>query len=427
MRFRSSYIWALLIAGGVTAWMLSGQFGDQPVEAQAANGEATNGEATQDDAPVKQLVIKAQKVANIKTPLQVRASGVTRTSFDVQIINRRRAFVAAIPAVEGSWVKKGDVLIELAKGTLEADIAAAKADRQSALAAYQDAKRRFSADGTLAAQLNAAEADLTAVQANFDAGVKLTKRGLQTQLTLSNQRAQLTAAETRLFELQSLSEEKELSASYAMLKGVDARLAMLQEQIGFTTITAPQDGWVETIGVEVGEFAPENGAVAHLLGLQELVLDVPVPQARISDISIGDKADVEVIGHGMTQGRVSKIASTANSATRTFTVEVSLDNKDGALLAGMSAEASVTIDSVGAFKISPAHLSVDGNGQLTAKMVDSDSRVLTVNVELVRTSGNFAYISGLDDGAIILAAGQAFLSEGEAVRYELMAQGEETN
>ena len=422
MRFRSSYIWALLIAGGVTAWMLSGQVGDQTVEAEALQAEAAQGEA-----PVKQLVIKALEVTNIETPLQVRASGVTRTSFDVQIINRRRAFVAAIPAVEGSWVKKGDVLIELAKGTLEADIAAARADRQSALATYQDAKRRFSADGTLAAQLNAAEAELAAVQANFEAGVKLTQRGLQTELTLSNQRAQLTAAETRLFELQSLSEEKELSASYAMLKAVDARLAMLQEQLGFTTITAPQDGWVETIGVEIGEFAPENGAVAHLLGLQELVLDVPVPQARIRDITIGDTAEVEIIGHGMAQGRVSKIASTANSATRTFTVEVSLDNQDGALLAGMSAEASVTIDSVDAFKISPAHLNVDGNGQLTAKVVDSDSRVSTVTVELVRTSGNFAYISGLDDGAIVLAAGQAFLSEGEAVRYELMAQGGEAN
>ena len=181
------------------------------------------------------------------------------------------------------------------------------------------------------------------------------------------------------------------------------------------------------LGVEIGEFAPENGAVAHLLGLQELVLDVPVPQARIRDITIGDAAKVEIIGHGMAQGRVSKIASTANSATRTFTVEVSLDNQDGALLAGMSAEASVTIDSVDAFKISPAHLNVDGNGQLTAKVVDKDSRVSTVTVELVRTSGNFAYISGLDDGAIVLAAGQAFLSEGEAVRYELMAQGGEAN
>ena len=423
MRFRSSYIWALLIAGGVTAWMLSGQFGDKSVEAD----RELQADASQDEAPIKQLVIKALKVANIKTPLQVRASGVTRTSFDVTIINRRRAFVAAIPATEGSWVKKGDVLIELAKGTLEADIAAAKADRQSALAAYQDAKKRFGADGTLAAQLNAAEAELEAVQANYDAGVKLTRRGLQTELALSNQRAQLTAAETRLFELQSLSEEKELSASYAILKGVDARIATLQEQLGFTTITAPQDGWIETIGVEVGEFAPENGPVAHLLGLQELVLDVPVPQARIRDISIGDTATVEIIGHGMTQGWVNKIASTANSATRTFNVEVSLDNQDGALLAGMSAEASVTIDSVNAFKISPAHLSVDGDGQLTAKLVNEKDRVETVTVELVRTSGNFAYISGLDDGAIVLAAGQAFLSEGESVRYELMAQGEETN
>jgi multidrug efflux system membrane fusion protein len=91
----------------------------------------------------------------------------------------------------------------------------------------------------------------------------------------------------------------------------------------------------------------------------------------------------------------------------------------------MSAEASITISTVDAFKISPAHLNVDGNGQLTAKLVDGDSRVTTVNVELVRTAGNFAYISGLEDGAIVLAAGQAFLSEGEAVRYELMTAGEE--
>ena len=235
---------------------------------------------------------------------------------------------------------------------------------------------------------------------------------------------QVTAAETRLFELQSLSEEKELAASFAQLRATEARIAMLEEQLSFTTIRAPQDGWLESIHVERGEFVSMNSPIAQLLGLQELVLDVPVPQARIQDVTIGDIADVDIIGGQSLQGKVAKIASIANDATRTFTVEISLDNQAGALRAGMSAEASVTIDQVDAFKISPAHLNIDEDGQLTAKIVDKDNKVAIAPVELVRTTGNSAFISGLDDGAIILAAGQAFLSKGEQVKYQIVTDEE---
>ena len=124
------------------------------------------------------------------------------------------------------------------------------------------------------------------------------------------------------------------------------------------------------------------------------------------------------------KGKVAKIASIANDATRTFTVEISLDNQAGTLRAGMSAEASVTIDQVDAFKISPAHLNIDEDGQLTAKIVDKDNKVAIAPVELVRTTGNSAFISGLEDGAIILAAGQAFLSKGEQVKYQIVTDEE---
>ncbi|MGC6517078.1 MAG: efflux RND transporter periplasmic adaptor subunit [Candidatus Puniceispirillaceae bacterium] len=425
MRFRTSYIWAFLIALTVFGWMASGQFSGSSSGNHTANAEADTGQDSTDEAAPKQLTIKALQVANRKTALQVRASGVTRSAFDVTIINRRQGFVKAIKAKEGGWVQQGDIIIELDKSTLEADIAAARADRQAASAAYNDAKKKFSADGTLAAQLNAAEQELAAIRKTYQATEKLVARGLQTQITLSNQRAQVTAAETRLFELQSLSEEKELSASYAALKAVDARIAALEEQLGFTTITAPQTGWLEAVFVEVGEFAGDNKAVAHIIGLQELVLDVPIPQARIRDVTLGDVADVQIIGGSAETGIVTKIASTANVATRTFTIEISLDNQDGKLLSGMSAEASVTIDEVDAFKISPAHLNVNEDGQLTAKIVDADNKVAIADVELVRTSGNSAYISGLEDDMIILAAGQAFLSKGEAVRYELVTSDEE--
>ena len=127
---------------------------------------------------------------------------------------------------------------------------------------------------------------MEATRKNYNATVKLVEKGLQTDLTLASQRAQLRAAETRLFELQSLSQEKELSASYAApLKAVDARIAALQSQLSYTVITAPQTGWVEDINVEIGELAKQNQAVVTMLGLQELILDVPVPQAQIGDIA----------------------------------------------------------------------------------------------------------------------------------------------
>ena len=82
----------------------------------------------------------------------------------------------------------------------------------------------------------------------------------------------------------------------------------------------------------------------------------------------------------------------------------------------MSAEASIIIEKVKAFKISPAHLNVDENGQLSVKIVSKEV-VKTIPVKLLRTTGNFAFISGLSDGDVLLTSGQAFLSDGEPVNY----------
>ena len=421
MKIRGSYIWAFLIALGVVGWFISDNFTSSP-ETQTASisADMAEGDKANSDADIMpNLTISAMMVKNQDIDLQIRASGVTSTSFDMVITSRRKATVSAINAAEGSWVKEGDVILQLDQGTLASELDAARADRQAALSAYQDAKRRFGADGTLAAQLNAAEAELEAIEKNFASTKQLVARGLQTELTLTNQRAQLRAAETRLFELQSLSEEKELSASYATLKRVDAEIARLEEQKSFTTILAPQDGWIETIHLEKGEIASEGGAVADLLGLAKILLTVPVPQARIADVTIGDAALITINNEQSYEGRVQKIASNANQATRTFDVEIALDNQDKQLRAGMSAEAAIIIDDAKAYRMSPAHLNIDANGRLTAKIANEDGVVETIQVTLARTEGNMAYVTGLADGMIVLAAGQAFLSDGDKVTYAL--------
>ena len=424
MKIRSSYIWASVIALGVIGWFISDNFisSSDETETEIAETDASASEgdkAPADENVIANLTISAMEVKNQDIDLQIRASGVTSTSFDMVITSRLKATVTNIKAQEGSWVKEGDVIIQLDQGTLAANLDAARADRQAALAAYEDAKIKFGASGTLAAQLTAAEAELEAIEKNFNSTKQLVERGLQTELTLTNQRAQLRAAETRLFELQSLSKEKELSASYAALKRVDAEIARLEEQQSFTTIKAPQDGWLETIHLEKGEISSEGGAVAELLGLAKILLTVPVPQSRINDVVVGDKAQIIINNDQNYQGQVQKIASDANEATRTFDVEIALDNQDGKLRSGMSAEAAIIIDDAKAYRMSPAHLNVDGDGQLTAKIVNEAGFVETVQVSLARTEGNMAYVTGLQNGMIVLAAGQAFLSDGDKVTYSL--------
>ena len=118
------------------------------------------------------------------------------------------------------------------------------------------------------------------------------------------------------------------------------------------------------------------------------------------------------------QGEVAKIASKTNAATRTFDVEIVVPNDEGKLRAGGTVEAAIDIGSVSAFAMSPAHLSVAGDGSLMAKVSD-DNIVRLVPVEMVRSGAERVYVSGLKNGMILLTVGQAFLEEGEAVNYAL--------
>jgi len=419
MRLRSSYIWAGIIALVVVGWMLSDdllpnkEFDDGQLEKTAELPRQT------DEKNNTTLSVSAVKVENKTTPLKIRASGVTRSKFEINVVARRQGNVQEILGKEGTWVRAGDILVTLDRGTLDADLEAAKADRKAAENSYQDAQNRFATSGELEVQLRSAEADLEVNRKNYEVAKKLVVGGHQTEAALSQKLALFRAAETRLFELKNISKELELSTFYARIKMIDAKILQLEEQLNFTVIRAPQAGWLETIKIEKEEFVDDKRQIAKIIGLQSLILDVAVPQTSVGKINIGDPVEITLAGTTSKQGKVARIAVTANEATRTFNVEIKLDNKDGSLRSGMSAEANIIINEVQAFKISPAHLNVDENGQLSVKIVNPEQRVEVTPVELVRTSGNLAYVSGLKDDLILLTMGQAFLRNGEKVSYSL--------
>ena len=179
MKIRKSYISALFIAALIVGWMYSDNFFGTSSLGVAGEGNAADVEVEKIESKAPDLITQAFKVVNQQVPLQIRARGVTRTGFDIDVISRRNAYVLSQVAAEGGWVEAGATLIELDKGTLDSDIDAARADRKAGQAEYEDIKKHFSSGGAWEAQIEAAIADLEAVRSNYESTKKLVDRGVK--------------------------------------------------------------------------------------------------------------------------------------------------------------------------------------------------------------------------------------------------------
>ena len=427
MKFRTSYIWAALVALGVAGWMVSGQFASAPSTDAPSSGAQQAGAQTSTATPPNTMpaagagagespIVSAVTVRNSAVRRMVRASGVTQPKAVITISAEIGGTARAVPASEGGAVKKGEVLVQLDTSTLPAQIEAAKAEIEAATSAYDSAVAQSA--GTYAEQRAAAVANLDVARQRLEIAEKLATQNFsapveQAQLKANYENARMALAQIDLAK--NLRAEVEISQSRARLATAKSNLAVLRDQLTKSTIKAPSDGWLETMHLEIGERIAAGAPAATILDMGEVTIIVAVPQTSIGQVSTGDPVSIDVAGVGLRKGVVSKIASISSSTTRTFEVEVSVPNERRELRAGMTVEASIDVGFQPAFGMSPAHLSVAGDGSLAAK-IDDGGTVRAVPVELVRSGAEQVFVSGLPDGARLLTFGQAFVEDGDAVR-----------
>ena len=355
-----SYWLAALIALAVVLWMASDNLLPGPPQEVLDKIKATQTEKKE-----KTFIVSAVKVKNDNTDIVVRASGVTEPIYTISVIARRSGIVTDILVTEGMNVKKGQIIATLDKENLDVDLEAAISAEKSA-------------------------------QQSFDIAEKLGK---------------------------NYASNLELVQSEAALKQAKAQVAGIKQQIEYTKLKAQKSGILEELFLETGQLIQKDRSVFTIMGMEKMKLIAPVPQTQIGKISLNDSVVVTISGIEEKIGKVKRIASAANQATRTFDVEVEIENEDGSVRAGMSSEVSIVIDQAKAFSVSPAHLAISEDGSLRVKVVNDENVVSIVDVKLIRASGNMAYVSGLNDGDLMLTTGQAFVSAGEKITYEMQEDG----
>lgn len=418
MKIKSSYLWAGLIALLVGLWMASGSFmKDTPAainDSDQAEADSGADMAKQADA-TSSFTVSAISVRNETINRTIRANGVSEAAFDVTVSSKIDGNIIRIPATEGNEIKQGDVLVVLDKGTLPEQIAAAKAELNAAEKSYVAAQKQ--SKGTLKEELAAARANLVVTEKRLSIANELAKENFTAPVELAQLKADYENARVQLAKIetaQNYRSELEVAQNMARVEAARASLAALETQLEDSTIRSPVSGLLETLHVEKGERMRRDAAAATILGMDTLSVIVAVPQNDIAQISVGDMVDVKIAGAGTNRGKVTKIASRSNQATRTFDVEVSVQNKDRKLRGGVTVEATIDVGTIAAFGLSPAHLSVSSDGSLFAK-VSVDGIVQTIDVNMVRSGGEKVFVSGLPDGAIVLTVGQAFVEAGDNV------------
>jgi len=425
MKIKTSYIWAGLVALGVTGWMVSGSFtrsddnktvsendnANQNVMASAVETQVSP-EQPANAAPR----VSAVAVANAQIRQSIRASGISEPKTIFTISAEIGGTITKVPVREGSAVEKGDVLVVIDTDTLPSRIAAAKAEIAAAEAALTTAKTL--AGGTYEEERAAAMANLEVATQRLEIGKKLVAKNFSAPVDLAQLKANFETARMTLARIdleKNYRAQLDISQNEARFAGAKSSLVVLENQLAKSLIKAPISGWLETVNVDEGEQMTAGAVAATILNMDELSIIVAVPQTNIAQVDIGKPVSIDVAGIGRRMGKVSRIASISTSTTRTFDVEITVPNPDRMLRAGMTVEADIDVGYQPAFGMSPAHLSVASDGSLTAK-IDEAGVVRVKPVELVRSGVEQVFVSGLANGDRLLTFGQAFVEAGDPVR-----------
>ena len=421
MIFRSSYFWAFTIFILVLGWMFSDdlfnnftkQSSDNDNNSKIETSTAINSNETSNE-----LIILAKKVKNKFVQKTIRSNSVTYPEFEISIPSEVQGKIKKIFVKEGDFISKGSKILEIDRGTLNQKISAAKASLKAAEKSLDISNR--TSKGTLDIELQAAKADLKLAKQNLTIVEKLFKQNYASSLEVTQKLSQVENVQVKIAQLenkQNFNSELNVIKSEAEYENAKSILMELEEQSGNMIISSPSNGILEKLYLDEGERVSKNSTVAEILGMENIKLIAKISQAEVGQIKIKDDVKIN-FNNNIFNGKVSKISSNANSSTRTFDVEIITKNIDFLIKGGMTAEIEIITDEIEAFQISPAHLSVNNDGTLNAKVVEN-GKVQFKKVSIIKSDEDVVNVLGLNDNDIILTKGQAFVQQGDNVQYKL--------
>ncbi len=335
----------------VLLWLVSGQLGDTTTANSAIAGDAT--ESIHARSAVRVRTQSAEQV--LRT---IAVNGQTAPARVVELSAETDGRVEYLGAERGANVERGKVIVSLDQRDRQARLAEAQATVKQREVEYEGRVRLKAASYVSEAQLQEAVAALEAA------------------------RAELTRAELDL---------------------------------EYMNIRAPFGGALQSRVVEVGDFVKVGDPVATFVDNRKIIVSANLSEFDAHYVDVGDAAEARLATGETVHGRIRYVAPVADEATRTFGVELEIDNSDGALRIGGTAVLRIPAEEVLAHRISPSLLTLDAAGNVGVKIVSDDGLVEFIMADVALSTNDGIWLTGLPQDATIITVGQGYVESGTHV------------
>ncbi|HEU4695386.1 MAG TPA: efflux RND transporter periplasmic adaptor subunit [Sphingomicrobium sp.] len=353
---------AILVLVIVAAAMLMGR--GSPADNKAAGGKAAG------QVPTVTVVVPGQSSVG----RTIVASGPLAAKRDQPIgIAGQGGRVVRVLADAGTWVNAGQTL------------------------AVVDRSVQTQQAAQLAAQVQAAKADATLAQSNYERALALEGRGFVSKADIDSKRASRDAA-------------------YAQVRVAEAQLNATRAQIGQLNVVAPTSGLILARNVELGQVvSPGSGALFRLAEGGQMEMQAQLSQQDLAFVHTGMPASVTPVGSKTSiAGTVWQVAPVIDPQSRLGQVRIQIPYTP-AVKPGGFAEARITGGSTTAPVLPQSAVLSDERGNYVY-IVNAKNEVERRDIKIGTVNDDGVTIaSGLSGNeAVVLSAGP-FLNPGQKV------------
>jgi HlyD family secretion protein len=295
---------------------------------------------------------KLAKVERGDLAKSVVATGKVQPISKVEVKSKASGIVKKLLVDAGDRVKKGQVLCDLDKEEIAAQVNSSKAQLQASesneKAAEADLER---------AKVDAAGPDIPMLQRAYERAKGMAKEGVVSQSALDDAQKnyELAVNKRDVARAQLTVNKAKLTQAHAQVQQQKANLEQLEEQYRNSTIISPIDGVVLSRDVEIGDAVSSilvlgsSATLVETLGdTSEVYVKGKVDESDIGKVYLGQPARIKVesFKDKTFNGKVTKIApmGVEKDNVTTFEVRASINNPGGELKANMTANAEVILE-----------------------------------------------------------------------------------
>jgi multidrug efflux system membrane fusion protein len=146
-----------------------------------------------------------------------------------------------------------------------------------------------------------------------------------------------------------------------------------------------------------------------------MLVSAHVTEAEVDNIQLG------AVSAGRTStgleilGKLTFIGKQSDPLTRTYPVEITVENKDHSLRSGLTTTARIALDEVYAHRVSPALFTLNDEGDFGLRTVGEDNIVGFHTVTVIEDTLDGVWVTGLPRTVHLITVGQESVLAGQTI------------